>query len=57
MGKKQCELEEIIDAIKKCNYVWNEDFLIFIDTQLQIKKEPNILLQRLWEQFCLFSYQ
>ena len=51
------ELQELSDILKKDGFSWNKNVMSFLSSKLKIKINSDILLQKLWQQFCLFSYE
>lgn len=51
------ELQQLSDILKKDGFSWNRNVMNFLSSNLKIKVNSDILLQKLWQQFCLFSYE
>lgn len=55
--KGPSELQELSDILRKDGFSWNKNVMSFLSSKLKIKINSDILLQKLWQQFCLFSYE
>lgn len=51
------ELQQLLDIMRKDGFSWNRNVMTFLSSNLKIKINSDILLQKLWQQFCLFSYE